>query len=220
MKSCKYCQGKCIRKGYYRGTQKYRCKQCDKYHRSVYQQKKYGKHNEQEVVVLNNEGVGISSMSRILRLPKSSVQMLIRRASERIQKTDLQEKQQIYELDEMYTFIGNKGHPCYIIYAINRQTRKVVEFTTGSRTKENIGLLVRKLLSLFPKRIYTDRLPVYKSLIPEHLHKILPYQTNRIERKNLTIRTHLKRLSRKTICFSKSETMLRSCFELYVSQRE
>ena len=127
----------------------------------------------------------------------------------------MKESKQVYELDELYTFIGKKSWAYYIIYAINRQTRKIVGFVTGARTKEDIGKLVRKLLKLFPKRIFTDRLPIYRSLIPDGLHRILPYQTNRKERKNLTIRTHLKRLSCRTICFSKSESMLRTCFQLY-----
>lgn len=141
--------------------------------------------------------------------------MLLMRASVRHQNTGLKETKQVYEIDELYTYIGNKSKPCYVTYAINRRTRKIVDFVTGTRTKENIGKLVRKLLTFLPNRIYTDKLPVYKSLIPDNLHKILPYQTNRIERKNLTLRTHLKRLSRRSICFSKSESMLRACFHLY-----
>ncbi|MBS1665188.1 MAG: hypothetical protein JST68_29350 [Bacteroidetes bacterium] len=38
---------------------------------------------------------------------------------------------------------------------------------------------------------------------------------NRSERKNLTLRTHLKRLSCRTFCFSKSLSMLESCLKLY-----
>ncbi|MDL2326931.1 IS1 family transposase [Bacteroidales bacterium OttesenSCG-928-A14] len=33
--------------------------------------------------------------------------------------------------------------------------------------------------------------------------------------RNLTLRTHLKRLSRKTICFTRSVEMLSSCLKLY-----
>ncbi|EHD3430994.1 hypothetical protein JRB05_004652 [Escherichia coli O124] len=38
-------------------------------------------------------------------------------------------------------------------------------------------------------------------------HVISKKCTQRIERHNLNLRTHLKRLTRKTICFSKSEDM-------------
>ena len=62
---------------------------------------------------------------------------------------------------------------------------------------------------------YTDQLINYKSLIPAALHKTRVYGTNHIERKNLTIRTDLKRLSRRSICFSKSKWMLEACLKIY-----
>lgn len=154
-------------------------------------------------------------MSRILQLPKSSVQMLLARASSRIQKPDRKEHKQIFELDELYTYIGNKCKPCYIIYAINRSTGEIIDFVTGGRTKENIKKVITTLLLRSPKKIFTDGLPLYKSLIPSSLHGKHQFNTNRIERKNLTLRIHLKRLQRKSICYSRSEKMLAACFRLY-----
>ena len=40
-------------------------------------------------------------------------------------------------------------------------------------------------------------------------------RTNRIERKNLAIWTDVKRLSRWTICFSRSRVMLENCLKIY-----
>lgn len=120
----------------------------------------------------------------------------------------------LYEVDELYAPV--RGKLCFIIYAINRATREVIDYVIGSRTKKNIGKVIKKLLSLSPKRIYTDKLPLFTYIIPKAVHRIFQYKTNRIERKNLTLRTHLKRLSRKTICYSKSKAMLEACFRLYV----
>ncbi len=53
----------------------------------------------------------------------------------------------------------------------------------------------------------TDYYPVYKDKIPQGKHIIGKYYTQRIERMNLTLRTRLKRLNRKTIGFSKSPEM-------------
>uniref|UniRef100_UPI00166D2F5C IS1 family transposase n=1 Tax=Aquaticitalea lipolytica TaxID=1247562 RepID=UPI00166D2F5C len=68
---------------------------------------------------------------------------------------------------------------------------------------------------LQPDKIYTDRLNVYPSLIPKSIHRRFQYCTNKIERMNLTLRTHIKRLSRKTICFSKSEKYLEAHLKIY-----
>jgi insertion element IS1 protein InsB len=53
----------------------------------------------------------------------------------------------------------------------------------------------------------TDAWPVYRTLLSSTSHVISKKYTQRIERHNLNLRTHLKRLTRKTICFSKSEEM-------------
>lgn len=42
---------------------------------------------------------------------------------------------------------------------------------------------------------------------------------NRKERMNLTLRTHLKRLIRRGICFSRSAVMLDACLKLYMGQK-
>ncbi|WP_262497378.1 MULTISPECIES: IS1 family transposase [Chryseobacterium] len=47
------------------------------------------------------------------------------------------------------------------------------------------------------------------------MHQTKRFGTNAIERKNLSIRTHLKRLNRKTICFNKSIVMLTSILKIY-----
>jgi insertion element IS1 protein InsB len=216
--NCNYCNGLCIKKGKYKTAQKYQCKDCKKYQRAVYCYRKYDSHIDQQVTLLNNEGVGISSISRVLGIPKTSVQRRINHASSKVIAPENNERGQEYEMDELLTFISRNHYSCYtyIIYAINRVTRKVVDYVIGKRTKDNIRKLTNKLLKLLPKRIYTDRLNIFESLIPVAIHRTYQYKTNRIERKNLTLRTHLKRLTRKTICYSKSEAMLNACVRLYM----
>jgi IS1 family transposase len=65
------------------------------------------------------------------------------------------------------------------------------------------------------KRIYTDKLRQYKTLIPAAIHRTTNRGTNHIERNNLTIRTHIKRLARRTICFSRKIAMLHSVLKIY-----
>lgn len=214
--NCKYCQGSCVKKGKYKSVQKYQCSKCGKYQRAHYRQLTHSMKNQEQVRVLNNEGMGIRSISRVLQIPRTSILMLLSRASKTVSKPLCQERKQSYEVDELYTYVGNKEKPCYIIYAINRRTRQVIDFVVGARTKENIKKVVTSLLQLSPRKIYTDGLPVYCSLIPEAMHGRSQFRTNHIERMNLTIRTHLKRMNRKTICFSKSENILSACFKLYV----
>ena len=54
---------------------------------------------------------------------------------------------------------------------------------------------------------YTDDWGSYQRNILPLQHVVSKKNTQAIERKNLTLRTHIKRLCRKSICFSKSVVM-------------
>ena len=54
------------------------------------------------------------------------------------------------------------------------------------------------------KRIYTEDWQSFRKFIPEEMHQEGKANTWKIERLNLNFRTHLKCLSRRAICFSKS----------------
>lgn len=118
-------------------------------------------------------------------------------------------------MDELRTYYRNKKNESWVMYAINKSTGKVIDFCVGRRTKENINKVVQSVLELNPRIIYTDGLNIYPGLIPNDKHRIFKYCTNKIERTNLTLRTHLKRFGRRTICYSKSDDMLKNCLKLY-----
>ena len=57
----------------------------------------------------------------------------------------------------------------------------------------------------FDLRLFcTDNWGAYDRLLPEDKHLVAKKFTQSIERQNLNFRTRIKRLQRKTICFSKS----------------
>jgi insertion element IS1 protein InsB len=61
----------------------------------------------------------------------------------------------------------------------------------------------------------TDRYSGYRGVVPKKIHTTFKRRNNGIERQNLNLRTHLKRLNRRTICFSKSKEMLEAVMKIY-----
>jgi insertion element IS1 protein InsB len=51
-------------------------------------------------------------------------------------------------------------------------------------------------------------------------HTVGKVNTQRIERKHLTLRTRIKRLARKTICFSKTKEMHDTVIGLFINRYE
>jgi IS1 family transposase len=128
--------------------------------------------------------------------------------------------QPIVEVDELKTYVKRKKNEYWVAYAMNRQTGTVMDFIVGKRTRRTGKVLTDTLLLAKAKRIYTGNLTIYKGLLPKSVHRPGDRFTNHIERNNLNLRTHLKRLGRRTICFSKSVVMLNACSRIYFWYRE
>jgi insertion element IS1 protein InsB len=213
---CKYCRQKCWRSGRQKnGLQRYYCRPCRKYQQSQYHYKACLSSVDGQIRQLVRESVGIRGITRILNISKGTVVARIQELAAKINNpVDARPKVSL-EVDELWTYINQKENEYWIAYAIDRRTRSVVDFVVGKRTKVTLKHLVDRLLHLNPKVIRTDKLTLYEYLIPKKLHHRGATVINRIERKNLSIRTHLKRLSRRTICFSRSLKMLESCLRIY-----
>ena len=164
---------------------------------------------------LLKEGCGIRSISRIIKISKNTVLSRMLKISNDIKTPYFQKLGSKFEVDEIWSFIGNKDNVTWITYAIERDTKNIIDFIVGRKTIENIKPLINKLLLLQPKLIYTDRLNIYPSMIPKEIHKRFQYCTNIIERNNLTLRTHIKRLGRRTICFSRNKIYLEAHLRIY-----
>ena len=86
-----------------------------------------------KLTYLLSEGVGIRSSARLLKISKDTVQRKILSIASKIRKPPIK-KGRVYELDEMCTYIGSKEKGKYwIAYAIDRKTRKPIDFKVGKR---------------------------------------------------------------------------------------
>ena len=67
-------------------------------------------------------------------------------------------------------------------------------------------------------RSSTDHWGAYTRHLDPEVHSLGKRNTQKIERKHLTLRTRIKRLVRKTICFSKSTQMHDIVIGLFVNR--
>ena len=132
----------------------------------------------------------------------------------------LHEVEQAAEMDEMWSYVGCKADQRWLWHAIDRATGIVLAYTLGRRQDE-IFLRLKKLLEPFGiTRFYTDDWGAYERHLDAEKHVVGKKNTQRIERKHLTLRTRIKRLARKTICFSKSTRMHDIVIGLFVNRYE
>ncbi len=217
--NCKKCGHGCIKNGFQtNGTQRYFCKSCKISQQKIYSYNAYKKDTNTSIISLIINSCGIIDISRVLSISKTTVLKRMLSFASQISKPKITEYNQVYEIDEMHVkFPGTTKY--YLMYAINRKTKQIIDFFIGRRTKENLNGVVKRVLSLNPKKIYTDKLNIYATLIPSTIKCSRNRQTNTIERYHLNIRTHLKRLSRKSICYSKKINYLIACVTIYFWSR-
>jgi insertion element IS1 protein InsB len=214
--TCKFCDHSCQKAGKQKnGVQKFFCAVCKKYQQSVYRNKAWDRGTKPLIAKMVCESVSVRGIARILKIAINTVQADIKRTANVIVKPPIRIQQGNIEVDELRTFIGNKQNQYWVAYALNRATGEVMDFVVGKRSKRTLRTLIRTLLLSGVCKINTDRLNIYRSLITASIHDYRMYGTNRIERKNLSIRTDIKRLSRRTICFGRSRAMLENCLKIY-----
>ena len=67
---------------------------------------------------------------------------------------------------------------------------------------------------------YTDDWGAYSRHLAQYSHQIGKQNTQKIENKHLNLRTRIKRLARKTICFSKTVAMHDLVIGLFINKYE
>ena len=124
------------------------------------------------------------------------------------------------ELDEQWSFVRKKSHQRWLWLAIDHITGKVLAYVFGKR-KDKVFIRLQALLKPFNvKLFYTDDWGAYERNIDKEQHQVGKTNTQKIERKNLNFRTRIKRLTRRTICFSKTEIMHDTVIGLFINQDE
>lgn len=187
----------------------------------MYRYQLYDSKDDKLIKTYHCEGVGIRSMGGILEYSPNTIIHCLLYLADKVIKPVYSESNQIYEVDEFCTYVGRNdpSHYKWVTYAINRSTKTIIDVVIGSRSKDNLGKVINSVKQLSPLKIITDRLPVYVNLVKPVKHETHKYGNNYIEPGNLTLRTHTKRLSRQTICFSRSLNMLRASILLYFDYR-
>ena len=124
------------------------------------------------------------------------------------------------EMDEQWSFVGNKSNQRWLWYAVDHATNIVLAYVFGKR-KDEVFKELKALLEPFGiSRYYTDDWGAYERHLEADKHQVGKRNTQKIERKNLNFRTWIKRLTRKTICFSKLETLHDTVIGLLINKVE
>ena len=150
------------------GNQRYFCKLCHKTRVENYVYKAYQPNINSDIIILTKEGLGIRSTARILKISTTTLLKRILVIAKNISKPIIIKGKE-YEVDEMCTYIGHKRNYIWLVYALERESKRVVGFNVGKRTNKTLNYVLDTLKLSDAKKIFTDKLRNYKYLIDEML---------------------------------------------------
>jgi insertion element IS1 protein InsB len=219
------------------GTQRYRCHQRD-CPRTIfllqYQDKGRLPAVKQQLVDMTLNGSGVRDIVRGLGVSSATViEVLKTKAPAGKQVNDkllhtldpahediiLRPVEQA-EMDEMWSFVGSKSQQRWLWHAIDHQTGQSVAYVFGARADATF-LEWQALLAPFGiTHFYTDGWGTYRRHLEPSMHTVGKQHTQKIEPKHLTLRARIKRLARKTSCFSRSTFMHDLVIGLFITCHE
>ena len=120
----------------------------------------------------------------------------------------------------MWSYVGHKENQRWLWHAIDHTTGAVLAYVFGDRKDIIFQQLKERLEPFGITRFYTDDWGAYERHLPAAEQVIGKRNTQKIERKHLTLRTRIKRLARKTICFSKRPQMHDIVIGLFINRYE
>ena len=120
-------------------------------------------------------------------------------------------------MDEMWSFYHDKKHQIWLWWAIDHATNTPLAYTFGTREHKYLDELLALLSPFNIAAVYADDNYAYRDRISHDKLVTGKRNTQQIERDHLTLRTRIKRLCRKTICFSKNKDIHKSVIGTFIN---
>jgi IS1 family transposase/transposase-like protein len=230
---CKYCNStEVVRYGTQSGHSRFRCKDCKRIFKTEYVYRAYEPGVKEQLVEMAMNGSGILDTARVLGIGKGTVISTLKKKSAEVVAVNpyigvreiavevrhLFDSPRDVQADEQWSYVGDKDNQRWLWYAIDAATGCILSFVFGRRQDKVCEQLISNLKVFNIRTYYTDDWGSYSKLIPKDKHVIGKQNTQKIENKNLLLRTRIKRLARKTICFSKSEELHDAVIGLFINR--
>jgi IS1 family transposase/DNA-directed RNA polymerase subunit RPC12/RpoP len=212
--NCPSCLSDSIKKNghIYNGKQNYRCKVCGRQFVEDRELPEIDERTKEIVVNLLLERLSLRGICRTLGVSLTWLLWFFKKIASEIPEDMAVVKKQksriTIEIDEMWSFVGKKQNKVWVWLAIDLETRQIVGFHVGNRSKQDARQLWKSLPGVYRQCAvcYTDFWEAYSKAIPNCRHRAVGKEsgkTNHIERFNCTIRQRVSRMVRKTLSFSK-----------------
>jgi len=218
---CPYCLSvKIVRNGIKRtGSQNWKCTMCTKQFQREYLYRGADKHVKNKIIQMQLRGSGIRDTALLEGVsPATVLRCLIQESITAVVKPKKHYYAQV-QIDELWMYVARKKKKVWLLYAYCYETDEVLAFTMGKRNSKTVRNLLIKLKRLEIDWYLTDNWKAFKEELPYYKHLIGKQFTKAIEGVNTWFRVRIRRLNRRTTCFSKQLVYLYAVIKLAICKR-
>ncbi|CAM0816742.1 transposase [Acinetobacter baumannii] len=187
------------------GKQNYQCKDCKRQFIGDHALSYLGCNSgiTRKILQLMVRGSGIRDIAEVERISIGKVLRTLTESTYQIQPK--QSHYESLEVDEFWTFVGNKNNKQWLIYAFHRETGEIVAYVWGKRDLATVQRLKTKLkqLGIHYTRIASDHWDSFITAFKNCKQSIGKFFTVGIEGNNCKIRHRIRRGFRRSRNFSK-----------------
>ena len=204
---CPSCLGLSIKKNGWKiyGKQNYQCKDCHRQfiHDTDLSYQGCKSDIDDKIRLMLVRGCSIADIVVIEKVSKYKVLSVLVNSN-----YEIRPKRRYYrklQVDEFWTYVGHKKNKVWLVYAYDPDTSEIVAFIWGKRNLKTAKQLRAKLDELGVDFGYVccDNWDSFLTAFDFDFKKVGKYHTVDIEGNNNRFRQRLRRVFRKTSCFSK-----------------
>ena len=194
------------------GKQNYKCRECGRQFVLNPAWKAITKEQQELIQRMLLERISQAGTARVLQVSEDTVQRYVNAravvVNKQVSRSTKPKKRLNVQMDELWSFVDNKGNQQWVWLALDAQTREIVGVHIGDRSAVSALALWNSMPPVYRQCavIYTDHWSAYDSVLPSKRHYSVDKDsgcTSYIERFNCTLRQRVSRLVRKSLSFSK-----------------
>ena len=201
------------------GKQNILCRGCGKQFQLTYENKACIQENKELVLKMLCRGSGVRDVEAVCGVSKPTVLRWIKIWTHNIVIKPRQGSYRRVQIDEQWSYVGKKEKKVWMLYAYAVEEDEIIAFTIGKRSEDTLRHLWVKLKHVEIDLFLTDAWQAFRAVLPKAKHLIGKMYTKTIEGINTFFRTRVRRLARRTVCFSKKLIYHYSMIKLVIYHR-
>ena len=212
--ACPSCQSEdVVRNGRTRHQkQNYKCRDCGRQFVENPQWRMISAETKGIIDRLLLEKLPLAGIARALQISELWVQQYVNQkypqVSQEVQVRPKPKRRLTVQMDELWSFVDNKGDKQWVWLAINAKTREIVGVHIGDRSEHAAKALWQSLPPVYRQCAvcYTDFWEAYEQVLPSKRHRAVGKETGKtsyIERFNNTLRQRVSRKRPKNLVLFK-----------------